>query len=118
VSTFWSSLDFLNILFYLVFACFFIVQSLRKNYVPLSLVLISILIALPPFILTIAGLAVGEFDETNCEMAGNDILALYKLIFEWSSITVIGSLGLFICLKSGFTTNCLECCFSWNFFWL
>jgi signal transduction histidine kinase len=100
VAGFWSSLDFLNILFYLVFTCFFIVQALRKDYLPLSLALTAILIAIPPFILTVAGLAVGEFDETNCEMAGNSFFALYKLIFEWSSISVIGLLGTIVCIKN------------------
>ena len=31
----------------------------------------------------------GEFDETNCEMAGNDYLALYKLGVEWLSILLV-----------------------------
>lgn len=100
VAAFWSSLDFLNILFYLVFACFFVVQALRKNYLPLSLVLTSVIIALPPLLITMAGLAVTDFDETNCEMAGNDFFALYKLVFEWSSITVIGILGTYVCIKN------------------
>ncbi len=100
VAAFWSSLDFLNILFYLVFACFFIVQALRKDYLPIRLALLTILIAIPPFILTLAGLAVGQFDETNCEMAGNDFFALYKLIFEWSCITVIGLLGAVVSIKN------------------
>jgi signal transduction histidine kinase len=99
VTAFWSTLDFINILFYLVLACFFIVQSLRKKTLPMSLVLTVIIIALPPLLITIAGMAVGEFDETNCEMAGNEILALYKLIVEWASIAVIATLGLIVTLK-------------------
>jgi signal transduction histidine kinase len=100
VAAFWSSLDFLNILFYLVLACFFIVQTLRKTKLPLSIAVTAIAIAIPPFVLTIAGMSVGDFDETNCEMAGNDLLAQYKLVVEWSSIIVIGILGAYTTIKN------------------
>lgn len=99
VAGFWSTLDFLNILFYLVLACFFIVQTLRKQHLPPSIALTVILLSIPPLLITIAGMAVGDFDETNCEMAGNDILALYKLVIEWISITVIGLLGIGVTIK-------------------
>ncbi|MFM2424403.1 MAG: hypothetical protein RLZZ70_794 [Candidatus Parcubacteria bacterium] len=100
VAAFWSTLDLINILFYLVLACFFIVQTLSRNSLPLSITLTTILIATPPLIITIAGLAVGDFDETNCEMAGNELLALYKLIVEWSSIGVIALLGIAVTIKN------------------
>jgi signal transduction histidine kinase len=100
VAAFWSTLDFINILFYLVLACFFIVQTLRKKSLPLSISILAILIAIPPLIITVAGMAVGEFDETNCEMAGNSVLALYKLIVEWSAIAVIALLGLVVTARN------------------
>jgi signal transduction histidine kinase len=100
VAAFWSTLDFLNILFYLVLACFFIVQTLRKPKLASYLALSAIVIATPPLLLTIAGIAVTDFDETNCEMAGNDLLALYKLVVEWASIAVIGILGLLVTIRN------------------
>lgn len=100
VAAFWSSLDFLNILFYLILACFFIVQTRRSDKLDLRVALLAVLIALPPLLITIAGIAVSDFDETNCEMAGNEFLALYKLIVEWSSIAVIGLLGIYTTIKN------------------
>jgi signal transduction histidine kinase len=99
VSAFWSTLDYLNILFYLVLACFFITLTLQKNVLPRRVSILAVLFALPPFIITLAGLSVGDFDETNCEMASNELLALYKLVVEWSVIILISLLGLFITLK-------------------
>lgn len=100
VGAFWSTLDYLNILFYILITCFFIAQIRKNDTLPLSVIAISIVVAIPPLLLTIAGLAVGEFDQTNCEMAGNDLLAKYKLIVEWLSIAVIFSVGLITIIKS------------------
>jgi signal transduction histidine kinase len=93
VAAFWSTLDYINILFYLALLCFFVVQTSKSNNLSGWVVATVIIIATPPLLLTIAGLSVGEFDETNCEMAGNDLLALYKLGVEWLCIATVLILG-------------------------
>jgi signal transduction histidine kinase len=96
VAGLWSTLDYINILFYLVLLCFFIAQTTKSKNLPIAAVIGVILVALPPLLLTIAGLSVAEFDETNCEMAGNDYLALYKLGVEWLCILLVllfGTIG-------------------------
>ncbi len=94
VAAFWSTLDYINILFYLVLLTFFLVQTNRKEVLPYWASIAVILLSVVPLLITISGLAVGEFDETNCEMAGNDFLALYKLGIEWFSIITIFLIGL------------------------
>ncbi len=100
VALFWSTLDYINILFYLVLVCFFIVQTFKLNRLPGYASIGLILVSLPPLLLTMAGLSVGEFDETNCEMAGNDLLALYKLGVEWLSIFLILVVGTVVGIKN------------------
>lgn len=99
VAAFWSILDYISILFYLVLACFFIVQTLKLQRMPNKLNFLVFLIALPPLILTVTGTSVGVFDETNCEMAGNNFLASYKLGIELLSIITIFYLGMYASVK-------------------
>jgi signal transduction histidine kinase len=89
VAGFWSTLDYLNVLFYL-FIFYFAVFDFTKNQKTRRwAIALGVLASVVPFIITFAGLAVGEFDEPNCEMVGNEWLALYKLGFEWIIILAI-----------------------------
>ncbi len=94
VAAFWSFLDFVNILFYLVLVCFFYLSYAPNHKLSNYIVLLLIVLATPPLLITIAGLAVHEFDQPNCEMVGNNILAIYKLVCEWSSIGLITILSI------------------------
>ncbi|MEZ4104593.1 MAG: HAMP domain-containing sensor histidine kinase [Candidatus Paceibacterota bacterium] len=89
VAAFWSYLDFVNILFYLFILYFLLVDVGASRKIQISAMVVGFLASLPPFIITLSGLAVHEFDQPNCEMIGNDWLALYKLGFEWTVIGVI-----------------------------
>lgn len=89
VAGFWSYLDFVNILFYLFILYFLLIDVGASKRFQIGAMITGFLASIPPFIITLAGLAVYEFDEPNCEMIGNDWLALYKLSFEWFVIVVI-----------------------------
>lgn len=91
VAGFWSILDYVNILFYLFIFAFAVVDFSTSKKIPYWLIAFILLASVFPFILTMAGMAVHEFDEPNCEMYGNDTLALYKLAIEW--LVIIGILA-------------------------
>jgi hypothetical protein len=86
VASFWSVLDYINILFFLVFVGFFITFSRNLSTMPWWLCIGIVLLASPAFLITFSGISVGVFDETNCEMASNESLAVYKLGLEMFSI--------------------------------
>lgn len=94
VAASWSILDFVNILFYLVLLFFFYIQSTqdykRMKWLGITMVFLSIV----PLLLTMTGLSVGEFDETNCEMASSTILANYKLVLDIVCIFSIFIIGI------------------------
>ncbi len=93
VGAFWSILDALNVLFYVVLLNFIYTMTAQKSCPPIWLVGVSILITLPVITLTAAGLSVLYFDETNCEMSTNEVLAKYKLLVEAFSIAMVGLFG-------------------------
>ncbi len=100
VAAFWSTLDYISILFYLILVCFFVVQAQRLEKLPTKLTVFVVLMSLLPLLITIAGISVGEFGETNCEMAGNALLANYKLAVELISITIILGLGIYASIRN------------------
>jgi len=100
VAAFWSTLDFINILFYLVLVAFFYVVYQKRTSLHAGMVAALILIAIPPLLITVSGISVWEFDETNCEMAGNGLLAQYKLAVEWLSIITISLIGFYALFKN------------------
>ncbi len=83
VAAFWSTLDYINILFYLAIFCFIVVDFTKNKRLPYWILLPVIVIGIVPFLLTVAGMSVHEFDLPNCEMYGNAIIAEYKLVTEW-----------------------------------
>ncbi len=100
VAAFWSTLDYLNILFYLFIFTFVIVDFSKTKKLNIPTLLFVLFAALLPFLVTMAGTAVHEFDEPNCEMYGNDFLALYKLVIEWLVIAGIVVVGLYAGFKN------------------
>lgn len=95
VAAFWSVLDYLNILFYLALLCFVCIDFSKKSRVPILIVSFSVIASLFPFLLTFIGLSVHQFDEPNCEMYGNELLAQYKLLLEWVVILSILAFGMY-----------------------
>ncbi len=100
VAGFWSVLDYLNILFYLYIFCFVVFNFIKQRTLQITGIVLSGLAAILPFLLTVSGLAVHEFDEPNCEMYGNNMLAVYKLGFEWTIILSITAVGVIAAVRS------------------
>lgn len=94
VAAFWSPLDYLNVLFYLFIFLFAVYDFTTNKRARIIAAVLGALATLPPFLITLAGVAVYEFDEPNCEMAGNEWLALYKLGFEAVVILLILLIGI------------------------
>lgn len=82
VAGFWSILDFVNIAFYLTLLGFFILYVLNRQTFPIWFIVGSGLVLILPFLYTITGLIVGDFDQPNCEMVGNDFMRVYKFYLE------------------------------------
>lgn len=101
VAAFWSTLDYINILFYLVLVCFFYTQTTQRNKIPEILIFIFTAIAFAPLLFTIGGLSAEVFDEPNCEIVGNELLSSYKLLVEVVSIISI----ILLYIVSLFKTN-------------
>ncbi|MEK7462309.1 MAG: HAMP domain-containing sensor histidine kinase [Patescibacteria group bacterium] len=99
VAASWSILDYINILFYLALVCFFITRATRNATLPSYAGVLSVIVAIIPFLITVSGLSVGEFNEPNCEMAGNDFLAIYKVIIETISTAIIFGTGILSTIK-------------------
>lgn len=100
VAGFWSPLDYLNILFYLFIFAFIVFNFIKSKKLQIVGIILGGLAAIIPLLLTVAGLAVHEFDEPNCEMYGNDLLAVYKLGFEWTIILIITVVGVVAAIRS------------------
>lgn len=99
VAGFWSALDFINILFYLLILCFAFFQFTKSAMIKKGVMVLGTLATMPAFLITVAGLAVYEFDEPNCEMYGNDFLAIFKLGYEWAVIGLILAVAIYALTK-------------------
>ncbi len=90
----WAPLDYINVLFYLFGAYFFIVVTIKKdlNIFYKSIILI---LSLPAFYITISGGSIVYFDQSVCESINNNFLTKYKLFIEFLSIVTIILVGIF-----------------------
>jgi signal transduction histidine kinase len=93
VAASWSILDFVNILFYLTLLGFFILYIQNREKLPIWFLFSSFFVLIIPLIYTLTGLVVGDFDEPNCEMLGNEFIRYYKLYFECIVASLILLLG-------------------------
>lgn len=94
VAAFWVPLDYLNILFFLFIFYFAVFDFTLRHKTRVWTLVIGAIAILPPLILTIAGRSVYEFDQPNCEMVGNEWLALYKLGLEITVVVLIIGIGI------------------------
>src|SRR3989344_2953539 len=92
VAATWAPLDYINIVFFLLLACF-VYADLRPGRFPLWFVGAVLALAAWPFIITSNGQAVFELYQSQCEMVGNESLAQYKLIVEIIVILAVITLG-------------------------
>jgi signal transduction histidine kinase len=100
VAGFWSILDFINITFYLTLLGFFILYVHDRESLPVWFLIGSVLALIIPFLFTITGLVVGDFDQPNCEMLGNDFIRVYKLYFEVLVASLIFFIGTYKVTKN------------------
>lgn len=84
----WSTLDFIEIVFYLLGLYFAFVFSRRRdiNFWTKGLLLLA---AVLPFYITISGQSVVGFDHSYCEAYNNDLLGHYKLYLELLILVVM-----------------------------
>jgi signal transduction histidine kinase len=92
VAAMWAPLDYINIAFFISLLCFIYLDFTRKDYIPWYVMLALALIAVPPYLLTITGLSLGDFNQAVCELDTNPFLSDYKLYVE---IGIIASVVLF-----------------------
>ncbi|MEK7638856.1 MAG: HAMP domain-containing sensor histidine kinase [Patescibacteria group bacterium] len=93
VAGIWSSLDYINTLFFLALLYFLYIDFFKPSRTPRWLTVVLITAAVYPLLLTISGLAVNEFDQPNCEMYENDSLSLYKVYLETGVVAFITFIG-------------------------
>ena len=87
VAFFWSWIDFVDVVFFVLAAYFFGV--LARGSVSGKEKLLLLALCIPSFIFTVTGNAVVGFDHTWCEMLNNDTAVFYKSAAEWASIVFI-----------------------------
>src|SRR3989338_416611 len=81
VSFVWAPLDYINIIFYLFGAYFFIVL-LRGKDISFWTKIIILILALPAWWLTLANESINVLNQPVCEAFNNDFLSKYKLAVE------------------------------------
>ncbi len=84
----WSTLDFIEIIFYIL-GLYFVLVFIYERDVTVWTKIGFLLLALFPFIITITGHSVTGFDQSVCEALNNDYLTNYKLIVEGSILAII-----------------------------
>ncbi|MES2966228.1 MAG: ATP-binding protein [Patescibacteria group bacterium] len=99
---FWSFLDLLAIMFYLLLATFIYLDFSNNKFIPAWLTTVFLTILTIPFLLTVTGLTMEYFDEPNCEMAVNSLVISYNLYTAWFSILAILVMSIVKCYAVAF----------------
>jgi len=84
VAFFWSWLDFVDVVFFVLAAFFFGV--LARGEVSRTEKLLLLALCIPAFLFTVTGNSVTEFHQVWCEMGNNESSVLYKSFAEWASL--------------------------------
>lgn len=92
VYAFWSTLDFLEIAFF-VFGAYFASSLVYAQKIPVILRILLPLTLLIPFIITITGNSTFEFNHSVCESFENDLLTQYRLYSELAILALLVFLG-------------------------
>ncbi len=88
ISAFWSVLDYVNIVFYLLALYFFLVFTKGSDIEPWKKFFL-IGMSLPAWLVTITGNSILYFDTTLCEAGNSEFLTQYKLVVEVVVILII-----------------------------
>ncbi len=99
---FWSFLDLLAIMFYLLLATFIYLDFSNNKHIPTWLTTLLLTILTIPFLLTVSGLTMEYFDEPNCEMSVNSLAISFNLYTAWFSIFAILVMGAIKCYAVSF----------------
>jgi signal transduction histidine kinase len=89
----WSTLDYINVAFYLLAAYFFLVLINDGNDIKNWQKIILFLITLPAWWITVSGQSIVDFYHPWCEASNNDFLTHYKLGVEMFSVGLILLVG-------------------------
>src|SRR3989344_6022653 len=99
ITAIWAPLDYINILFYLLAAYFFVVLIKGTDIANWQKVLLFA-ISLPAWWFTITGQSIINFYQPYCEATNNESLTRYKLGVEVAVLGYIMLHGLFAFIKS------------------
>jgi signal transduction histidine kinase len=81
ISFWWSLLDFINIIFFILVA-FFYVSLVQKKDISIYVKMFLIVLSIPAFVITAMGNSIADFYQPVCEALENNYLTIYKLVVE------------------------------------
>ncbi|MBP6856522.1 MAG: hypothetical protein KBC42_00685 [Candidatus Pacebacteria bacterium] len=81
ISAVWSSLDLLNILFY-IFGAYFFTTLVSGKDVSLWIKVAIVLVTLPAWYITVSNISISSFYLPQCEAINNTFLTNYKILIE------------------------------------
>src|SRR3989338_6533052 len=96
-SVLWSSMNYLELLFFLLLLCFFCFDIFAS--IPRWFNAIVLLTASSPFVLNLLGRSVSGFDQAWCNMNNSAFLNSYNLSVEVAILITILGLGVYRILK-------------------
>ncbi|HEY4514378.1 MAG TPA: HAMP domain-containing sensor histidine kinase [Candidatus Paceibacterota bacterium] len=97
IAGFWSSMNYLELLFFLLLLCFFCFDIFAS--IPRWFNAIVLLTASSPFVLNLLGRSVSGFDQAWCNMNNSAFLNSYNLSVEVAILITILGLGVYRILK-------------------
>jgi signal transduction histidine kinase len=89
VTWLWSLMDYINVVFYLLAAYFFLVFLNEGKDISNWVKAILFVLTLPALWITISGQSIVDFYQPWCEASNNELLTYYKLAVEMVSLAVI-----------------------------
>jgi signal transduction histidine kinase len=85
VAFFWSWIDFIDVLFFILAAYFF--ATLARGGVSWMERILLLALSIPSFVFTVTGNTVTGLDQSWCEMYNNDAAVYFKSFVEWVAIS-------------------------------
>lgn len=84
---FWSWIDFVNVLFFILAAFFF--GTLARGNISIFEKIILLALCIPALVFTASGNAVTEFNHVWCEMGNNELSVVYKTFAEIVAVSLM-----------------------------
>ena len=92
IGMYWAPIDYAGVVFFL-FLFAFVQKDLSGKELPHWFQGLLALIAIPAFIVTLTGDAIGDFYQPACEMAENELIVQYRLIAEGLILLATAAIG-------------------------